>query len=360
MPIICWGELGKSANDPTTIDQEISAYILRHNVDPNAHGLADYALYNHRDMGDLDHPDESILNAKVRRAARTFDAIVDLAGNGDYVAIEDAIDGGARSIFVRAGHFYPSKDLVLTDGMILKGEGVARCLLHFLTQYGIKCQGSDGDEYHDIDLAGLHLIDPYLKTGNAGEGINLEFVNNFQVNFLKITRGAANPYSTSILYEDSCLGGSIEDIEINLENEWNDSFLAIHLNAGRGALRDIAINTIQESGNYYGYVIRAGGAWVIDNVQVREELEGGFRGGILVTGSNNRITNCDMDACDKYFAVLRQFATRNTFVGNISRYLSYYGIHFHSGANYNTAVANSFNEAILDQGTGNQFGYNVG
>lgn len=65
MPVICWGALGKAANDPTTIDEEISAYILRHNSDPNAHGLDGYAINVHRGDNPIDHPDYSITSDKI-------------------------------------------------------------------------------------------------------------------------------------------------------------------------------------------------------------------------------------------------------------------------------------------------------
>lgn len=65
MPVICWGALGKAANDPTTIDQQIAADILAHNADLNAHGLNGYALYTHRDTDPLDHVDYSVTSDKI-------------------------------------------------------------------------------------------------------------------------------------------------------------------------------------------------------------------------------------------------------------------------------------------------------
>lgn len=65
MPVICWGPLAKSASDPTTIPEYISGKILDHNVDPSAHGLDSYALYNHRDTYPVDHPDYSITSEKI-------------------------------------------------------------------------------------------------------------------------------------------------------------------------------------------------------------------------------------------------------------------------------------------------------
>jgi len=65
MPVICWGPLAKSASDPTTIPEYISSKILNHNVDPSAHGLDNYALFNHRADEGLDHPDNSVTMQKL-------------------------------------------------------------------------------------------------------------------------------------------------------------------------------------------------------------------------------------------------------------------------------------------------------
>lgn len=65
MGVFCWGELAKSANDTTTISQYIAAKILAHNIDPAAHGLQDYAMYNHRTDQILDHRDYSITSEKI-------------------------------------------------------------------------------------------------------------------------------------------------------------------------------------------------------------------------------------------------------------------------------------------------------
>ena len=65
MPVICWGPLAKSAQDPTTIPDYISAKILDHNVNPSAHGLDGYSVYNHRAGAVLDHVDDSVTLQKL-------------------------------------------------------------------------------------------------------------------------------------------------------------------------------------------------------------------------------------------------------------------------------------------------------
>ena len=65
MPVICWGPLGKTAQDPTTIADYIASKILDHNVNPSAHGLDGYSVYNHRAGVLLDHPDDSVTLQKL-------------------------------------------------------------------------------------------------------------------------------------------------------------------------------------------------------------------------------------------------------------------------------------------------------
>jgi hypothetical protein len=45
---ITWYALPKKVDDPRTIEEEIDAKILQHNLDPSAHSQSDEALYFHR------------------------------------------------------------------------------------------------------------------------------------------------------------------------------------------------------------------------------------------------------------------------------------------------------------------------
>lgn len=125
MPVICWGPLGKTAQDPTTIADYIAAEILDHNVSSSAHGLDGYAVYNHR-VGDvLDHADGSVLLEKLTATKRiilsafesmdgweSFGTISqELANLGIWTAI--AVDSYAGA-YVMPGNWVPvdwSKDM---------------------------------------------------------------------------------------------------------------------------------------------------------------------------------------------------------------------------------------------------------
>jgi len=55
MPIICWGNLAKSADDTQRIEQAIQGYVEDHNENVNAHQIEGSSLYMHRVLEQLDH-----------------------------------------------------------------------------------------------------------------------------------------------------------------------------------------------------------------------------------------------------------------------------------------------------------------
>ena len=60
MAVICWGNLGKTADDNTRIEQSIQDYVQDHNENPNAHQIEGSSLYMHRVNEAIDHMDGSI------------------------------------------------------------------------------------------------------------------------------------------------------------------------------------------------------------------------------------------------------------------------------------------------------------
>lgn len=55
MPIICWGNLAKAANDTQRIEEAIQDYVELHNENVNAHQVYGSSLYMHRIEEELDH-----------------------------------------------------------------------------------------------------------------------------------------------------------------------------------------------------------------------------------------------------------------------------------------------------------------
>ena len=64
MADLIWGNLEKSLDDPTTIEQAINNAIEAHNNDPEAHLGAGQSLENHKTADVIDHPAGSITTDK--------------------------------------------------------------------------------------------------------------------------------------------------------------------------------------------------------------------------------------------------------------------------------------------------------
>lgn len=124
---LIWGNLAKTNSDNTLIDEAISAAVTSHNNDPDSHLSEGQALQSHRAAEIIDHLAESVVNDKIKANARTYLAIVDPAGDGDFTTVEDACDYafqfGSGSIFIKKGNYTPARDLKLKYGIDLYGEG---------------------------------------------------------------------------------------------------------------------------------------------------------------------------------------------------------------------------------------------
>lgn len=128
-----WGSLDRAVNDDTKIDQAIEIAIDAHKADPDAHLGEGEALQSHRAAEIIDHRAESVVNDKIRANARTYIAIVDLNGDGDFTSVEDACDyalsKGGGSIFVKAGTYTVSRELQLKYGVDIYGDGPLETIL---------------------------------------------------------------------------------------------------------------------------------------------------------------------------------------------------------------------------------------
>jgi parallel beta-helix repeat protein len=135
MVIVCWGNLAKSANETTRIEQSIEDYIEGHDENPNAHMGPDYALGAHRLAVMLDHAPYSVRNLFVYPQSRTYKAIVDPTGNGDLATIQEAIDYveglGGGEIFIKNGTYTLTADITIPSNIHLTGESMDGVILDF-------------------------------------------------------------------------------------------------------------------------------------------------------------------------------------------------------------------------------------
>lgn len=183
MPVVCWGALGKSANDPTTIDEEINAYIQEHNVNINAHGLNGYALYIHRSWEIIDHADYSVINSKILDIARAYTFIVDLNGDGDFTDIQSAIDAahslGGGKILILDGTYNLSSSLVLYDNIQLIGQDDDSTIINFNgNDIHIEVIGTFENYINNVSFYNLKICGMRSATKSA---LYLEYAKNCQI-----------------------------------------------------------------------------------------------------------------------------------------------------------------------------------
>lgn len=128
MPIVCWGNLAKSADDTQRIEQAIQEYVAGHDENPNSHMGADYSLGSHRLQNVLDHPYGSIKYYHVydiHADAITAGALV-IKGGGPYMVVQDGA-GAERvkiypeGIIVKQGRIIVQND---QDVQIIDGKGL--------------------------------------------------------------------------------------------------------------------------------------------------------------------------------------------------------------------------------------------
>jgi len=135
MSAVLWGNLSYDILDPTTITEYVEGQLLNHNEDPSAHGQSNEAIEIHRVATVLDHIDEAVTNAKIFHFARVYRAIVDIAGNGDYDNIQDAVDYvagiGGGSILILAGTYTQSTDITMYSLVNLIGEDKDTTIIDF-------------------------------------------------------------------------------------------------------------------------------------------------------------------------------------------------------------------------------------
>lgn len=207
MSQICWGYLSKSADEVTTIEQQIDIQVSAHDSDPNAHLGPGYALWAHRLSAYLDHPYGSVRNVNIIAAARSYDYIVDLNGDGDFDNIPAAISAlnaaGGGSIFINSGTYNITGDLEITVPVEIYGEGSELTILDFQnSNYKIYPHGSGGAHLPSFDLHGVAL---YNHGGINGAPSFVQYVDNPVFDDVKVTycdNGLIN--NPKGLYFESC------------------------------------------------------------------------------------------------------------------------------------------------------------
>jgi len=125
MAIICWGNLAKSADDTTRVEQSIHHYVQTHDENPNAHMGEDYSLGAHRLQTMLDHPYGSIYPFHVYAISAdqvTTGALV-VKGGGPYILVQDEAGAERVKIYPEGIHVTYGKILVKDEDGVTQIDG---------------------------------------------------------------------------------------------------------------------------------------------------------------------------------------------------------------------------------------------
>ena len=101
---------------------------------------------------------------------RTYDAIVDSAGCGDYTLPSAAFTAGAKSVFVRTGIYTETVNVTIPGGGCLIGEEAGGSIINFSGSVGITADGNGGT----IESAGTVSI---TTDTQALAGVGTTFTN---------------------------------------------------------------------------------------------------------------------------------------------------------------------------------------
>lgn len=197
-----WENIPKSQTDPSTIDEAIADAIGVHDADSEAHMAALSSLAEHRENDIVDHPAESVVNDKIKKAARRYVAIVDPDSETDFDTLESAIDYaraiGGGDIFIVRGIHYVSGDVDVPPTVSLVGEGREETLLRSNT-------GTNQTIYLRGDQSTVNQNKEWNSASSGATQVQLDSGNSFDYTPIagqKITGDDfdANEYKTITAY----------------------------------------------------------------------------------------------------------------------------------------------------------------
>ena len=404
MAIICWGNLAKSGDDTTRVEQSIHHYVQTHDENPNAHMGEDYALGVHRLQAVIDHAPYSIFNANVYPQVRSYKAIVDPAGNGDIKTIQGAIDYvnglGGGQILIKAGIYTLSESLTLYDNIKLRGESRKNTILDFDNNAKrIQATGKADILISELTVKNSDVTDDlgaiYFNNCDDSQVDRCSFVDNngggsydIDICFYECTRcdatnnetsgsgGLARVYQgTKCTITENYVGSATKDailLQSGTANRASKNFIAgsdrngIVMDAGQKSF--INENRIEDWGNGAG--ISIGNAELCAFCVINSNsISGGTSGGpaILLHAKDNQkiVISGNYAYTDTGDAIeINSGSERTTVVGNMvwTEVAGKYGVNIKSGAVRTLVVGNSSygpSGDVLDNGTDSVVASNV-
>lgn len=405
MPLVVWGLLPKSAEDATKIEEEIDARIKDHNEDPDAHGLADMALYAHRTGDVLDHLEKSIKATHLRAAAQVADCVV-APTDGDYTSIQDALDAGKKNIYVKKGTYIISSTItILSSDVTIIGESRENTVLKLAdnTEADIMRIGDGATAISGVVIKNLkfdgnkanqaptgapaalflnggsgYLIKDCLIEGNIIKdvkkvGLSFNYVQSVIVSDNYITGISADAlllkYSEYNLFTSNNISGN-GNTAINIYHGYtkNNLFVGNQINNnyyginGGGDYNSFIGNFVNE--NAWGFYLTYGSYLVISGNQFNSNTQSGLqisRGDNCIISNNESINNTKNGI---YLSQGSGYPGYHIITGNRCKGNGEYGIKISSSYAEKFIITNNHllgntSGALYYEGTGHEIGHNI-
>jgi len=255
--------------------------------------------------------------------------------SGDYPTIQDAINGGAVSIYVKSGVYNTTETITVPSGVVIYGESLDGVVIDFQSDdWGFIIEG------FGVKVSGLKVVNSRNALGafyfNAAENAIVE-----RCRIDNCDRAAMLSGSTYCQFRDNWVQGmSLETVFVDVTSTDNRIY-----------------NNRMVDG--YNYGVYLGGAF---NKVINNTVAGCTYDGILAISKMNTIhgNTCNQNANGIYIA--KEGGDDNSIVGNICIQNQGYGINVNSLENSgNVATTNVCREngvADIRFVPGNQVGFN--
>jgi len=367
---ITWYILAKKVDDPTTIEEEIDAKILQHNLDPSAHGQSDEAIYLHRISQIVDHVNYSIYNIKLNPESRPIKAFVDVGGAAEFTDIASAIAyvrelGGGR-IFIYRGTYVLEDDLYLDSNIILEGEDDSLVFIDCNDEKKIYCIGTSANHKKNIEIKNITFKNFHeygqkwfdfeytddVKITNCGFTFFEDYYDNndtrtFYLNWCTnfLFENNAVYYAEDLVYAENCL-------DIRVVNNYF-SWLAY---CPVSVVNSQSINVSHNQATYiYGNLVEAKNS--SQNITISGNNLFDISGGLLYADDSHDIIIENNNAPDLEISSYAIFLINCYDViinGNIIQYPNTTGIYSYNGYNIqvlNNSIGYTGSTAIYFNGT---------
>ena len=259
-----------------------------------------------------------------------FEAVVDAAGNGDYLDLQSALNAGKKRIFVRSGDYSITTPITITaDDVKIVGEGWQNTCFRSNEAIGATNVfeiGFENDPYKNIEISDIG-INTTPSAGGSGffahSGVSFLTINNCHV---------YGCYTSGITFQ----GVDISTIS-NCFIEFSHSYGIVFQNASNSTISNNSIGYNNNAGIYlYGAAqqnnISGNTIYANDNYQIN--IEGSFFNLI-----NNNLIDGRLAAGDTISVM--NAAHNNIISGNAIIQAGHNGINL-QGVKRNTIVGNTF------------------